>query len=68
MLFRSLPIISNIAGQLVRDEVMSQAEYWTEHVLAPVRFAQSINLLQQQGYDLFLEIGPAERKGLPVKS
>ncbi len=37
---------------------MANAEYWVNHVRQPVRFADSMKTLSDQGYKLFLEIGP----------
>ncbi|NER22529.1 MAG: SDR family NAD(P)-dependent oxidoreductase [Symploca sp. SIO1B1] len=52
-----IPLISNVTGKLVGEEITS-AEYWVNHVRQPVRFAQSMTTLHQEGYELFLEIGP----------
>ncbi|NEP49106.1 MAG: type I polyketide synthase [Moorea sp. SIO3C2] len=52
-----IPLISNITGQQVDLEITT-AEYWVNHVCQPVRFAQSMKTLHQEGYELFLEIGP----------
>jgi malonyl CoA-acyl carrier protein transacylase len=61
----SLPqikLVSNVTGELVTGELMTGAiatpEYWCQHVCQPVRFAQSLETLHQQGYRYFLEIGP----------
>lgn len=56
----SLPqvkLVSNVTGELV-TEAIATPEYWCQHVCQPVRFAQSIETLHQQGYRYFLEIGP----------
>ncbi|NEP33355.1 type I polyketide synthase, partial [Moorena sp. SIO3B2] len=52
-----IPLISNITGEKVGAEIAT-AEYWVSHVRQPVRFAQSMKTLNEQGYELFLEIGP----------
>ncbi|NER52587.1 MAG: type I polyketide synthase, partial [Symploca sp. SIO1A3] len=52
-----IPLISNVTGKLVTDEITT-AQYWVSHVREPVRFAQSMTTLQEEGYELFLEIGP----------
>ncbi|MDB9517354.1 SDR family NAD(P)-dependent oxidoreductase [Roseofilum reptotaenium CS-1145] len=52
-----IPIISNVTGQKVGSD-MATAQYWVNHVRQPVKFAQSMNTLKEQGYELFLEIGP----------
>ncbi|MFM2061665.1 MAG: hypothetical protein RLZZ507_1335 [Cyanobacteriota bacterium] len=52
-----IPLISNVTGKQV-DSEMTTAEYWVNHVTQPVRFAESMKTLHDQGYKLFLEIGP----------
>ena len=52
-----IPIISNVTGTKA-DNSIATAQYWVDHVRQPVRFAQSITTLHQQGYETFLEIGP----------
>ena len=52
-----IPLISNVTGARA-DESISTASYWVNHVRQPVKFAQSMETLHQQGYELFLEIGP----------
>ena len=53
----TIPIISNLTGTKA-DKSIATAQYWVSHVRQPVRFAQGINELNQQGCDTFLEIGP----------
>jgi malonyl CoA-acyl carrier protein transacylase len=52
-----IEIISNVTGTLISDKIAT-AEYWCEHILAPVRFADSIFVLHQKKTHIFLEIGP----------
>ncbi|NET44014.1 type I polyketide synthase [Okeania sp. SIO2B3] len=52
-----IPLISNVTGEQVTEEI-TQAEYWVNHVRQPVMFVKSMKTLHQQGYELFLEIGP----------
>ncbi|AOX04379.1 hypothetical protein BJP34_17855 [Moorena producens PAL-8-15-08-1] len=51
-----IPLISNVTGTEVGAEITT-AEYWVTHVRQPVRFAQSMKTLEEQGYETFLEIG-----------
>jgi acyl transferase domain-containing protein/acyl carrier protein/phospholipid N-methyltransferase len=55
--FPRISFISNVSGGLAGDEITT-AEYWCRHVRMPVRFADSVNTLCEQGYRIFLEIGP----------
>ncbi|MEM1168906.1 MAG: beta-ketoacyl synthase N-terminal-like domain-containing protein, partial [Cyanobacteria bacterium P01_H01_bin.35] len=52
-----IPIISNVTGKIA-DESIASANYWINHIRQPVRFAQGIETLNQQGAEIFLEIGP----------
>jgi len=52
-----LPIGSNVTGGLVTEE-MTTPDYWCQHIRQPVRFADTLNTLYQQGHRTFLEIGP----------
>lgn len=52
-----VPLISSLTGNLVMGEV-SQAEYWCRHIREQVRFAAGMQTIYEQGYEIFLEIGP----------
>ncbi len=54
-----IDLISNVTGQLVRGEEVGVAGYWRRHVREAVRFAAGIQTLHEQGYELFVEIGPS---------
>ncbi len=56
----SLPqinIISNVTGEIATAEIATP-EYWCRHLRQAVRFADGMKTLEQQGYDVFVEIGP----------
>ena len=50
-------LISNVTGAEVGKEI-TKAEYWVGHVCQPVRFAQSMKTLEEEGVETFLEVGP----------
>jgi malonyl CoA-acyl carrier protein transacylase len=52
-----IPLISNVTG-CRESENIATAKYWVNHVHQPVMFAQSMETLHQEGYEVFLEIGP----------
>ncbi|WP_019601483.1 type I polyketide synthase [Teredinibacter turnerae] len=52
-----LSIISNLTGRAETD-VLATADYWIEHVSAPVKFGQGFDVLVEQGMQTLLEIGP----------
>ncbi|CAG0926902.1 hypothetical protein PLCT1_00190, partial [Planctomycetaceae bacterium] len=53
-----LPLISNVTGRVWQPGEVPDARYWRDHVRAAVRFADGIETLHQQGFELYLEIGP----------
>ena len=53
----NIPLLSNVTGERA-DEQIATAQYWVNHVRQPVRFAQGMQTLHQQGYEIFLEVGP----------
>ncbi|MCP2330613.1 Acyl transferase domain-containing protein [Actinoalloteichus cyanogriseus DSM 43889] len=53
----SLPIVSNLTGQLVTSEVTDPA-YWVRHVREAVRFHQGIRCLRALDVRTFVELGP----------
>ncbi|NES79641.1 MULTISPECIES: type I polyketide synthase [unclassified Okeania] len=52
-----IPLISNLTGTIA-DENIATANYWVNHIRQSVKFAQSMKTLHQEGYSIFLEIGP----------
>ncbi|WP_226594987.1 acyltransferase domain-containing protein, partial [Microseira wollei] len=52
-----IPLVSNVTGKLAKENIAT-GQYWVNHVLQTVRFANSIETLAELGYEVFLEIGP----------
>ena len=50
-------LISNVTGRLIGAEI-ANAEYWAEHVRAPVMFGPALQTLANSGCQVFLEVGP----------
>ncbi|MEH1788072.1 MAG: type I polyketide synthase [Nostoc sp.] len=50
-------LISNLTGELATSEIATPL-YWCRHLREPVKFAASMETLQQQGVELFVELGP----------
>jgi len=50
-------LVSNHEGRPATAEIAT-ADYWVSHVRRPVRFADGMATLAQQGITLFLEVGP----------
>ncbi len=53
----TIPVISNVTGRLAGPDFAS-ADYWTEHIRAAVRFADSVRCVNSTGGNRFLEVGP----------
>jgi acyl transferase domain-containing protein/SAM-dependent methyltransferase len=52
-----IPLVSNLTGSRA-DRDIATANYWVNHITQPVKFFQSMETLHQEGYAVFLEIGP----------
>lgn len=53
----TIPVISNVTGQLVADDFAS-ADYWARHIRAVVRFGDSVRSAHCAGASRFIEGGP----------
>lgn len=53
----TIPVISNVTGQLVADDFAS-ADYWARHIRAVVRFGDSVRSAHCVGASRFIEVGP----------
>ncbi|CAM5658496.1 hypothetical protein SLAVM298S_00007 [Streptomyces lavendulae subsp. lavendulae] len=66
----ALPVVSNLTGALVTDE-MGSADFWVRHVREAVRFHDGIRALAARNVVHFLEVGPdavlGPRLGLPAR-
>jgi acyl transferase domain-containing protein/SAM-dependent methyltransferase len=53
-----ISLISNVSGQRVENNEITDPLYWRRHMREPVRFADAINALADTGCRLLIEIGP----------
>ncbi|WP_167359215.1 type I polyketide synthase, partial [Streptomyces bungoensis] len=53
-----IPIVSTVTGGPVGAEELASVTHWVEHVRRPVRFADGVRHLVEQGTARFVELGP----------
>ena len=51
-------LVSNVTGHLLAGGDVPDAAYWRAHVRQPVCFAAAMQMLYEQSYQLFVEVGP----------
>ncbi|MEQ9355859.1 SDR family oxidoreductase [Coleofasciculus chthonoplastes] len=51
-------LLSNLTGQFWKPGEVPDATYWSLHLRETVRFSDGMEKLAQEGYRLFMEIGP----------
>ncbi|MBY8338471.1 SDR family NAD(P)-dependent oxidoreductase [Streptomyces sp. KC 17012] len=53
-----IPVVSAVTGRPAEAAELCSADYWVGHVRRPVRFADAVRCLGDQGASAFLEVGP----------
>ncbi|AUG80451.1 hypothetical protein CFP65_5765 [Kitasatospora sp. MMS16-BH015] len=53
-----IPIVSTLTGRLADPDQLRSADYWVRQVRLPVRFADAVQTLSEQGVTVLLELGP----------
>ncbi|WP_404817586.1 acyltransferase domain-containing protein, partial [Streptomyces resistomycificus] len=53
-----IPVVSAVSGRPVEAEELCSPEYWVRHARLPVRFADAVRWLGNNGVSAFLEVGP----------
>jgi acyl transferase domain-containing protein len=52
-----IKLMSNLTGKVAGEEI-TKTDYWRQHVRQAVQFDTSIRAIHQQGFEIYLEIGP----------
>ncbi|ABW15127.1 Beta-ketoacyl synthase [Parafrankia sp. EAN1pec] len=55
----SIPLVSNVTGQLARFAEIGTPDYWVRHVREPVLFMAGLRAVEKRGQHAFVEIGPS---------
>ena len=57
-----IPFISNLSGELIKDDEAMSPDYWTKHLRGTVKFANGLKtLLSKGGSDaVYIEVGPGQ--------
>lgn len=53
-----MPLVANLTGEMLNPGESLGASYWREQTRGTVQFAAGIHTIAEQGFDLFLELGP----------
>lgn len=53
-------LISNVSGLRLRAEEATSPQYWVDHLLKPVRFADCVRTLLQEEERIWVEVGPGK--------
>ncbi|MEW7293171.1 hybrid non-ribosomal peptide synthetase/type I polyketide synthase [Aquimarina sp. 2304DJ70-9] len=62
------PFYSNLTGELVSDDQVTNPEYWVRHLRGTVRFSKCIENLAKKPQTLFVEVGPGRVLSSLVRS
>ncbi|WP_055699295.1 type I polyketide synthase, partial [Streptomyces silaceus] len=53
-----IPVVSTVTGRPAEAAELCSPEYWVRHARQPVRFADAVRALADDGVSAFLELGP----------
>lgn len=56
----SIPYVSSLSGDWIREEEATDPLYWAQQMRRPVRFARGLDTLAEREMNVFLEVGPGQ--------
>ncbi|NUR25338.1 MAG: SDR family NAD(P)-dependent oxidoreductase [Catenulispora sp.] len=59
----AVTIVTNTTGAALTAEQAAAGEYWADHLVSPIRFADSVRTCLAEGVDVFVELGPGAMLG-----
>ncbi len=54
----TLPVVSNLTGDLATSDQLTSPQYWTDHIRHAVRYHHGTHTLHTNGVTTYLELGP----------
>ncbi len=54
----TLPVVSNLTGDLATPDQLTSPQYWTDHIRHAVRYHHGTHTLHTNGVTTYLELGP----------
>ncbi len=55
-----IPVVTNVTGEIVKDDRENIISLLTQQVMSPVRWVDCINTMSNEGVELFVEVGPGK--------
>jgi len=59
----AVTIVSNLTGRPLAEEQVTSPQYWADHLLGTVRFADGVRACVEAGVTAFVELGPGQTLG-----
>ena len=53
-----IPLVSTVTGEKAPGSHLTNPRYWPDHMRSTIRFYEALNTVKQNGFQVFLEIGP----------